>query len=181
MAPGSASLRGELRCYHVSHNPQRAVDHGNKERLSYPRHTARLTCSKARSCITEAPARHAGRYNAVLQCNDSPTDHSWTWLQWGYDPTGWHHGAGHVQYHRAMKQDNSTLLTSCKASLATHRHYDSRCCIGFQPPRGHLSGLRSQCNCPTLSYKRTGQATDSRTGGGLQAHSDSSTLGQGQA
>jgi hypothetical protein len=41
---GSASLRGELRCCHVSHGPQQAVDHRNKERLSYHRHVARLTC-----------------------------------------------------------------------------------------------------------------------------------------
>jgi hypothetical protein len=31
-----------------------------------------------------------------------------------------------------------------------------RCYIGFQPPRGHLSGPESHCNYPALSYKRTG-------------------------
>jgi hypothetical protein len=33
-----------LRCCHVSHNPQRAVGHRNKERLSCPSHTVRLVC-----------------------------------------------------------------------------------------------------------------------------------------
>jgi hypothetical protein len=41
---GSASPRGELRCCHVSHGHQRSVDHRNKERLSCPRHVARLMC-----------------------------------------------------------------------------------------------------------------------------------------
>jgi hypothetical protein len=35
--PGLASLRGELRCCHVPHGPQRVVDHRNKERPSCPR------------------------------------------------------------------------------------------------------------------------------------------------
>jgi hypothetical protein len=30
--------------------------------------------------------------------------------------------------------------------------------IGFDLPRGHLSGFGTHCNCPTLSYKRLGQA-----------------------
>jgi hypothetical protein len=42
--PGLASLRGELRCCHVRHDPQRAVDHRNKERPSCPRHVAGLAC-----------------------------------------------------------------------------------------------------------------------------------------
>jgi hypothetical protein len=51
-----------------------------------------------------------------------------------------------------------------KTSFATLSHYDPRCCIGFQPPRGHLSGPGSQCNCLTLSYKRLGQAPLPRGG-----------------
>jgi hypothetical protein len=31
--------------------------------------------------------------------------------------------------------------------------------IWFYLPRGHLSGLGSQCNYPALSYKRAGQAS----------------------
>jgi hypothetical protein len=44
MAPGSASPRGEFRCYHISHGLQQAMDHRNKERLTCPRHTGRLAC-----------------------------------------------------------------------------------------------------------------------------------------
>jgi hypothetical protein len=53
---------------------------------------------------------------------------------------------------------------SLKTSFATPSHYDPRCCIGFQPPQGHLSGPGSQCNCLTLSYKRLGQAPLPRGG-----------------
>jgi hypothetical protein len=31
--------------------------------------------------------------------------------------------------------------------------------IGFDLPRGHLSGLGTHCNYSTLSYKRLGQAS----------------------
>jgi hypothetical protein len=41
--PDLASPRGELRCCHVPHGPQWAVDHMNKE-TSCPRHAARLAC-----------------------------------------------------------------------------------------------------------------------------------------
>jgi hypothetical protein len=75
-----------------------------------------------------------------------------------YDPTGWHHGAGHVQYSRVMRHDDFTLLTPCKTSLATPSHYDPRYCIWLQPLWDHLSGPGSQCNCPILSYKRLTQA-----------------------
>jgi hypothetical protein len=43
-ARGSAFLRGELWCCHVSHDPRQAVDHRNKEMLSCPRHAVRLAC-----------------------------------------------------------------------------------------------------------------------------------------
>jgi hypothetical protein len=41
---GLTSPRGELRCCHEPHSPQRAVDHGNKERPSCPRYAAGLAC-----------------------------------------------------------------------------------------------------------------------------------------
>jgi hypothetical protein len=56
MALGSASLRGELRCCHVPHDPQQAMDHRNKERPSCPRHAARLACFQV---LLRAFARHA--------------------------------------------------------------------------------------------------------------------------
>jgi hypothetical protein len=42
--PGLTSPRGELRCCHVPHGPQQAVDHRNKERPTCPRHTVGLVC-----------------------------------------------------------------------------------------------------------------------------------------
>jgi hypothetical protein len=42
--PGLASLRGELRCCHVPHGPQRAVNHRNKKGPSCPRHAVGLAC-----------------------------------------------------------------------------------------------------------------------------------------
>jgi hypothetical protein len=42
--PDLASPRGEFRCCHVPHGPQRAVDHRNKERPSCPRHVAGFAC-----------------------------------------------------------------------------------------------------------------------------------------
>jgi hypothetical protein len=90
--------RGELRCCHMSHSPRRVVDHRNKKRLSCP--------------------RHAGRYNASLQCSVDTAGYSWTWLQWRYDLIGWYHGTGHVQSSRVIRQDGSTLLMPCKTSFA---------------------------------------------------------------
>jgi hypothetical protein len=43
-ASASVSPRRELRCCHIPHDPQRAVDHRNKERLSCPSHVASLAC-----------------------------------------------------------------------------------------------------------------------------------------
>jgi hypothetical protein len=149
-AQGSAFLRGELRCCHVSHGPQWVVDHRNKEMLSCHMHAGRLTCFQG----TLVHCRSACKMCRPLQCSVGPADHSWTWLQWWYNPTGRHHGTGHVQCSRAIRQDDSMLLTSCKTSFVILNHYDSRCCIGSQSPRGHLSGPESHCNCPTLSYKR---------------------------
>jgi hypothetical protein len=42
--PSLAFPKGELWCYHVSHDPQRAVDHRNKEGSNCPRHAAGLLC-----------------------------------------------------------------------------------------------------------------------------------------
>jgi hypothetical protein len=56
MAPGSAFLREELRCSHVSHGPRRAVDHRKKERLSCPGMQLGSRIFQTRLCVTEAPA-----------------------------------------------------------------------------------------------------------------------------
>jgi hypothetical protein len=64
------SLRGELRCCHVPHGTQRAVDHRNKERPSCPRHAARLACFQG---LLYAFARHAagGPLNTDETCGQA--------------------------------------------------------------------------------------------------------------
>jgi hypothetical protein len=57
--PGLASPRGELRCCHVPHDPQWAVDHTNKEGLPAPGTQLGSYVSKAWLRVTEAPARRA--------------------------------------------------------------------------------------------------------------------------
>jgi hypothetical protein len=57
--PDLVSPRGELRCCHIPHGSQRAVDYGIKKGLSAPGMQLGSHVSKARSHVTEAPARHA--------------------------------------------------------------------------------------------------------------------------
>jgi hypothetical protein len=73
MAPGSASPRGELRCCHVPHGSQRAVDYMNKERSSCPRHTARLACFQG---LLRAFARHVAGSPRVGRQVAGPGQHS---------------------------------------------------------------------------------------------------------
>jgi hypothetical protein len=168
-APGSTFLREELRCCHVSHSHQWAVDHRNKERLSCQRYAVRLTCFQGTLVRYWDGCKCACHYSVSPQCSVGPTGHFWTWLQWWYIPTGRHHGTCHVQCSRAIRRNDSTLLTPCNTSFATPSHYDTNYCIGFQPPRGHLSGPGSHCNDLTLSYKRLGQAPLLRGGRKRQA------------
>jgi hypothetical protein len=126
MAPGSASPRGELWCCHVPHGPQRAVDHRNKERPSCPRHAARLACFQSTLTRYRDACNTCG-HAAIVSFNSATPAQLIT--HGHYDPTGRHHGAGHVQYSSVMRQDDFTLLTPCKTSLATPSHYDPRYCI----------------------------------------------------
>jgi hypothetical protein len=66
--PGIASLRGELRCCHVSHGPQRAVDHKNKESPSYPKHAAGLTCVQSSVACYRGAYKSCGQ-TATVQFN----------------------------------------------------------------------------------------------------------------
>jgi hypothetical protein len=61
---------------------------GIKERFSCPRHAARLACFQGTLMRYWSACRCAYRYSASLQCSVGLADHSWTWLQWWYDPTG---------------------------------------------------------------------------------------------
>jgi hypothetical protein len=100
-----------------------------------------------------------------------------------------------IQPDRTTPQDGTGLVQQSdktgrlhasdtgKTSFATSSHYDSSYCIGFQPPRGHLSSLGTYYNCPTLSYKRLRQAPllrDGQTGGKgkAQAHTGLSNTTQ---
>jgi hypothetical protein len=112
--------------------------------------------SKARSCVTEASVDvHAATvrlYSAASAQLITPghdysgdmTRQDGTTALAMFSTTGW----------QATRLD---VPTSLKTSFVTPSHYDPRCCIGFQPPQGYLSSSGSQCNCPTLRYKRIRQ------------------------
>jgi hypothetical protein len=68
--PDLASPGGELRCCHVPHGPQRAVDHRNKERPSCPGHAAGLTCVQS-TVVCYRGACKACRYVATVQFNNA--------------------------------------------------------------------------------------------------------------
>jgi hypothetical protein len=68
--PGITSPRGELRCCHVSHGFQRAVDHKNKERPSYPRHIAGLACVQSTVACYRGACK-ACRQATTVQFNSS--------------------------------------------------------------------------------------------------------------
>jgi hypothetical protein len=71
-SPGLASPRGELRCCHVPHGPQRAVDHRNKKGLAAPGTQLGSHVSRARSRVTKASARRADmplQFGSTVQCN----------------------------------------------------------------------------------------------------------------
>jgi hypothetical protein len=184
MAPGSASLRGELRCRHVSHDPRRAVDHRNKERLSCPSHAARLACFQGTlvryrgACKICMPlqCRSTCRYSVALQCNVGPADHSKTWLQWWYDPTGRYHNADHVQYIRAMRYDDFTLLTLCKTSFATPGQWCPTT-LGFTCPEATCRALRLIVTTRPWAIKGSGRCHFT----GVGKNKGSGSHGQGQA
>jgi hypothetical protein len=80
------------------------------------------------------------RYSA--RWPDRTTPYRWLRAMWQSNGTGRPHAV----------EDIINLLLALNALAAV---------IGIQLPWGHQSGPGSQCNCPTLSYKRTGQTTDS--------------------
>jgi hypothetical protein len=70
--PGLASLRGELRCCHIPHGPQWAVDHRNKEGSTCPRHTDGLTCVQSTVACYRSTCKACGhaatvRFNSATQ------------------------------------------------------------------------------------------------------------------
>jgi hypothetical protein len=82
MAPGSASLTGELRCCHMSHGPDSLWTRRIKKDLAALGTQLGLRVSKIRSHVTEVLARRVDRqchhylqdlwiglYNAAQQCS----------------------------------------------------------------------------------------------------------------
>jgi hypothetical protein len=63
--PGLASPRGGLRCCHVPHGPQRAVDHRNKEMSSYLRHAAGLVCVQSTVACYRGACKTCGHATTV--------------------------------------------------------------------------------------------------------------------
>jgi hypothetical protein len=63
--PGLTSLRGELRCCHVPHGPQRVVDHRNKEKPSCPRHAAGLACVQSTVVYYQGVCKACGQASTV--------------------------------------------------------------------------------------------------------------------
>jgi hypothetical protein len=72
--PALASPRGELRCYHVPHGPQRTVDHRNKEMSSCLSHAAELACVQSTIACYRGVCRTCGRaatVGSIVQCRPS--------------------------------------------------------------------------------------------------------------
>jgi hypothetical protein len=63
--PSLASPRGELRCCHIPHNPQRTVDHKNKERSSCPRNAVGLTCVQSTVACYRGACKTCGQTATV--------------------------------------------------------------------------------------------------------------------
>jgi hypothetical protein len=94
--PDLASSRGELWCYHVPHDPQRAVDHRNKERPSCPRHAAGFACFQS-MVVCYRGACKACRHATTVQFN-SATQGQLTTPRHGYNTD-------------TTRQDGTTALT----------------------------------------------------------------------
>jgi hypothetical protein len=63
--PSLASPRGELRCCHIPHDPQRAVYHRNKERSTYPRNVVGLTCVQSMIACYRGACKTCGQTATV--------------------------------------------------------------------------------------------------------------------
>jgi hypothetical protein len=68
--PGLVPLRGELRCCHVPHGPQRAVDHRNKEWSSCLRHVAGLAYVQSMVVCYRGACKACGQV-ATVQFNSA--------------------------------------------------------------------------------------------------------------
>jgi hypothetical protein len=94
--PGLTSPRGELWCHHVPHDPQRAVDHRNKERSSCPRHAAGLACVQSTVAWYRGACKACG-YTATVRFNSATHAQLTT--------------PGHGYNSDTTRQDGTTALT----------------------------------------------------------------------
>jgi hypothetical protein len=81
--PGRTSPRGELRCFHIPHGPQRAVDRRNKERPSCPRHAAGLTYVQSTVACYRGVCKACGqiaivRFNSARQAQLTTPEHRYS-------------------------------------------------------------------------------------------------------
>jgi hypothetical protein len=81
--PHLASPRGELRCCHVPHSPQRAVDHRNKERPNCLRHAAGLACVQSTVTCYRGACKAYGqaatvRFNSATQTQLTTLGHGYS-------------------------------------------------------------------------------------------------------
>jgi hypothetical protein len=112
--------------------------------------------SKVCSYVTEAPADV--QVAIVRLCSAASTQLTTPEHSCSCDMTRQDSTTALTMFSTAVWQTTRPdVPTSLETSFTTLRHYDHRCCIRFQSPRGHLSGPGSPCNCSTLSYKRLGQ------------------------
>jgi hypothetical protein len=91
-----------------------------------------------------------------LQCNACPANHTHAIATVSGDAIGPNHATDRVRCGRATGQ--GLLHALPKPSLVIPSHKALATIICFEPLHCHLSGPEAQCNCPTLSYKRIGQA-----------------------
>jgi hypothetical protein len=94
--PDLASPRGELRCCHVPHDPQRVVDHRNKEMSSCPSHAAGLAYVQSMVACYRGACKVCG--HAATVWFNSATQTQLTTYRHGY--------SGY-----ATRQDDTTALT----------------------------------------------------------------------
>jgi hypothetical protein len=160
MALASAFLRGTFWCCHVSHAPpppDGLCTAGIKKGLPVLDMQLGSRVFKAHSCVTEA---HADVHVATMSLYSAASTQLTTPVH-GYngDMTRQDGTTALVMFNTVGWQTTRpSMPTPLKTSFTTPSHYDTRCCIRFQPPRGHMSGPGSRCNCPTLSCKRLGHA-----------------------
>jgi hypothetical protein len=123
-----------------------------------PNVRAIMSMQDARASCAFNACKTCGQFATIkLHCSTGPVDHSQGTATVSGDTTGWSHVANRVRRGRAIRQGE--LHEPPKPSLVIPSHKNPSTVIDFQPPRDHLSGPGTQCNCPALSYKRIWHAS----------------------